>query len=218
MKQVTVLTLGLALLLSALACTREVEKVVVVTPTELPATATAQPLAVATSAPPTPLPDRTNCAEIKGTEYRSAAEREWYLANCMPTPAPTGQPPASLPPAPLAPPPAPASAGGRASGEVRQIATPMDQQACYQLGQADGAQDRSAGATLQLPPGVSPSQPGGTGMVMEIYKSPEGEVRTIVYWMEAGVPTIVLGIGGDAKASCGSAYIDGYRGVPFQQH
>jgi hypothetical protein len=38
---------------------------------------------------PTPVPepdpaiaDRTDCAEIEGTDYRSPAEREWYIANC----------------------------------------------------------------------------------------------------------------------------------------
>jgi len=42
------------------------------------------PAATAMSVPPTPtpLPDRTSCAEIMGTAYRSAAEREWYIQNC----------------------------------------------------------------------------------------------------------------------------------------
>jgi hypothetical protein len=31
---------------------------------------------------PTALADRTNCAEIRGTDYRSPAERQWFLANC----------------------------------------------------------------------------------------------------------------------------------------
>ncbi len=30
----------------------------------------------------TPLPDRTNCDEIRGTQYRSVAEREFFLENC----------------------------------------------------------------------------------------------------------------------------------------
>jgi predicted secreted Zn-dependent protease len=38
---------------------------------------------------PTPLADRSDCAAIKGTAYRSDAEREYYLANCTPT-APSG--------------------------------------------------------------------------------------------------------------------------------
>jgi hypothetical protein len=42
------------------------------------------------------LPDRTTCAEIAGTEYRSGAEREFYLNNCInqnePTATPTQNP------------------------------------------------------------------------------------------------------------------------------
>ena len=30
----------------------------------------------------TPLPDRTNCDEIRGTQYRSVSEREFFLENC----------------------------------------------------------------------------------------------------------------------------------------
>ena len=42
----------------------------------------------------TALPDRRSCSEILGTDYRSAAERQWYLDNCRgpalaPTPVPT---------------------------------------------------------------------------------------------------------------------------------
>ena len=33
-------------------------------------------------ATPTPLPDRTSCEEIRGTQYRSVTEREFFLANC----------------------------------------------------------------------------------------------------------------------------------------
>jgi len=31
---------------------------------------------------PTRLADRTNCAEIRNTDYRSQTERQWFLANC----------------------------------------------------------------------------------------------------------------------------------------
>ena len=48
----------------------------------------------ATPQPTVALPDRSDCGEIKGTEYRSADERQFYLANCLPTPAPTAPPPA----------------------------------------------------------------------------------------------------------------------------
>jgi lipoprotein-anchoring transpeptidase ErfK/SrfK len=56
-------------------------------PAETPAAETQTPTPV--PATPTPLPDRTTCAEILGTEYRSTSEREFYLANCLPTATPT---------------------------------------------------------------------------------------------------------------------------------
>jgi hypothetical protein len=31
---------------------------------------------------PTPIPDRTSCAEIQGTSYRSDSERTWFINNC----------------------------------------------------------------------------------------------------------------------------------------
>jgi predicted secreted Zn-dependent protease len=49
-----------------------------VAPTSVPAFPTPRPSA-------TPPPDRTNCAEIKGTPYRSDSERTFYLANCTTT-------------------------------------------------------------------------------------------------------------------------------------
>ena len=53
------------------------------TPTPIPPSPTT-PAPTATRLPPTPtsLPDRTTCAEIQGTEYRSDSERIWYLLNC----------------------------------------------------------------------------------------------------------------------------------------
>ncbi|HEU0075735.1 MAG TPA: DUF5666 domain-containing protein [Dehalococcoidia bacterium] len=44
-----------------------------------------EPTASPVEAEPTPttLPDRTSCDEIRGTEYRSAGEREFFLANCL---------------------------------------------------------------------------------------------------------------------------------------
>ena len=40
---------------------------------------------LATPAPDSPeiLPERSDCASIRGTEYRSNAEREWFRANCI---------------------------------------------------------------------------------------------------------------------------------------
>ena len=50
---------------------------------------TATPPTAPSLPPPSPLPDRTTCEEIKGTDYRSQTERAWYLAHCVPTPAPS---------------------------------------------------------------------------------------------------------------------------------
>ena len=47
-------------------------------PTELPS---AEPIV-------TSLPDRINCNEVRGTAYRSPNERDWFLANCVPTAVP----------------------------------------------------------------------------------------------------------------------------------
>jgi lipoprotein-anchoring transpeptidase ErfK/SrfK len=59
----------------------------VVSPTTVTSAAEVEtPTPAATS---TPLPDRTSCNEIRGTEYRSSSEREFYLAKCLPTPTPT---------------------------------------------------------------------------------------------------------------------------------
>ena len=51
---------------------------------------TAPPAATATAlaeqmptATPSVLPDRTDCEEIRGTEYRSASERQFFLQNCI---------------------------------------------------------------------------------------------------------------------------------------
>jgi hypothetical protein len=53
------------------------------------------PVVVATSTPvtqgtvvPTALPDRTTCDEIRGTEYRSEAERDFFRRNCITSIAP----------------------------------------------------------------------------------------------------------------------------------
>lgn len=63
-------------------------------PIIVPAAPTTEPTAT-----PTPLPDRTDCEEIRGTDYRSGAEREFFLANCvnLPEPSPTIDP-TQLPP------------------------------------------------------------------------------------------------------------------------
>ena len=44
-----------------------------------------QPASTQSPRAPTPaaLPDRMSCDEIRGTDYRSAAERDFFLANCV---------------------------------------------------------------------------------------------------------------------------------------
>jgi hypothetical protein len=56
---------------------------------EIVVTATPPPAATATA---TVLPDRTTCEAIRGTEYRSDAERDFFRRNCI-----TGAAPASTP-------------------------------------------------------------------------------------------------------------------------
>jgi lipoprotein-anchoring transpeptidase ErfK/SrfK len=46
------------------------------------------PVQSAPNAPPTVLPDRGDCDEIRGTDYHSETEREWFLEYCL-TPVPT---------------------------------------------------------------------------------------------------------------------------------
>jgi len=41
------------------------------------------------------LPDRTTCDAIRGTPYRSDRERDFFLANCLPTATPTLEPAAA---------------------------------------------------------------------------------------------------------------------------
>jgi lipoprotein-anchoring transpeptidase ErfK/SrfK len=88
--------------LAAVACqlsTAGAPSQTLATPTPLAEEPRAQ-VASATPAPTqTPLPDRTDCNEVRGTQYRSGSEREWYLANCLPTPTPTPAVPAPNPPA-----------------------------------------------------------------------------------------------------------------------
>jgi hypothetical protein len=59
---------------------------------------------VAANATATRLPDRTTCAEIQGTDYRSTAERDFFRANCIATatPTPSASPSPSLGPSPTA--------------------------------------------------------------------------------------------------------------------
>src|SRR5688572_16710767 len=101
-----IFTLG-ALIVSATIEDRSVQAPLAADPsaTSIPAaTATLEPTPAPTATPeadPTPepppapfvAPDRTSCAEITGTTYRSEAEREWFIANCtLSSVEPTGRP------------------------------------------------------------------------------------------------------------------------------
>jgi hypothetical protein len=57
------------------------------TATVAPATATPVPPTATLEPEPTPLPERTSCEEIRGTEYRSEQERQFFIANCVAAPA-----------------------------------------------------------------------------------------------------------------------------------
>lgn len=68
-----------------------------VTATRVPATPIKEGNAAVASVTVTPVatvqPDRTSCAEIRGTAYRSDKEQQFYQANCQPTPVPGPPPP-----------------------------------------------------------------------------------------------------------------------------
>ena len=66
-------------------------------------TATLTPKPTATAPPtstPSPIPDRNDCDEMRGTPYRSPTEREWFLAHCVTSVAPPVKN-AVQPPSPL---------------------------------------------------------------------------------------------------------------------
>jgi hypothetical protein len=71
------------------------------TATPVSPTATSVPPATTVQPELTPLPDRTSCEEIRGTDYRSEAERQFFFENCIPTPAPVAP---TTPPQPVTPP------------------------------------------------------------------------------------------------------------------
>jgi hypothetical protein len=55
-------------------------------------TATPGPGGAEATVAPTALPDRTSCEEIRGTNYRSQAEREFFLTHCLTQTPPTTAP------------------------------------------------------------------------------------------------------------------------------
>jgi len=119
---------------------------------------------------------------------------------------------------------------GRAPGQVRTLPAGLtDQLACYQLGQADAALDRAAGVTLQVrqvgmpwvqSPWVEiPWYTPHTGFVFSVshWPTPQSPLTTTVSWLERDTATAEVALGEGTSVACGQAYIDGYRGVQFQQ-
>jgi hypothetical protein len=93
----------------------------------------------------------------------------------------------------------------------------LAQEACYELGKADAAQDQSAGASQEH---ASPYADVDTGFLISGFGTKgEGMVGmpTSVAWVESGVVKVeVVEVGGSYQLPCAKAYTDGYRGVPFQ--
>jgi len=116
--------------------------------------------------------------------------------------------------------PIPTVVGARTPGQVRTLPRDLlDQEACYELGKADAAQDQSAGATEEH---ASQFADVDTGFLISGF-GPKGEglvgKPTSVAWVESGVVKVeVVEMGGPDQLPCGKAYTDGYRGVPFQSY
>lgn len=71
------------------------------TDTPVPSPTALEPISTATAEPAaTRLPDRTDCAAIAASSYRSSQERSWYLANCIAADPATATPPPNAPPTP----------------------------------------------------------------------------------------------------------------------
>ena len=112
--------------------------------------------------------------------------------------------------------PIPTAAQARTPGQVRTLPEGLvAQEACYELGKSDAAQDQSAGVTEEH----ASSQATGTGFLITGY-GPQGAgtvgLPTSVAWVEPGVVKVeVVEMGGPDQLPCAKAYIDGYMGVPF---
>jgi hypothetical protein len=84
-------------------------------PTATPPPPTAMPLPPTPTAIATALPDRTACDEIRGTDYRSETEQEWFRANCSPVVPPSTQTPPDASPTGPEPGATPSCSATRAS-------------------------------------------------------------------------------------------------------
>jgi hypothetical protein len=134
-----------------------------------------------------------------------------------PTPVAKATPIPTLKASPAA---APTGVGGRTPGQVRTLPEGLvAQEACYELGKADAAQDQSAGATEEH---ASPYTDVGTGFLISGFGAQgQGLVGkpTSVAWVESGVVKVeVVEMEGASQLPCAKAYADGYMGVPFQSY
>jgi hypothetical protein len=109
--------------------------------------------------------------------------------------------------------------GTRGAGQVRALAKNLvDQRQCYQLGEADAAQDQSAGATMNL----ATAEGSDTGFLINGFgqtgQGIEGMPTTIA-WVDSGIiKAEVVVMGGPLQVPCGKAYADGYAGYEFQSY
>ena len=112
--------------------------------------------------------------------------------------------------------PIPTAAQARAPGQVRTLPEGLvAQEACYEMGKEDAAQDRSAGATQEH----AITYTVDTGFLISGFGN-KGEglvgMPTSVAWVESGVVKVeVVEMGGASQIPCAKAYTDGYRGLPF---
>jgi hypothetical protein len=107
----------------------------------------------------------------------------------------------------------------RSPGEARTLPPgSTDQRQCYQLGQGDGEQDRTAGIGRSVRPGIV-IEPGYTGPTISFLGRPGGGTGIWVTWSERGTALVSVEVvaNSDSLPVCGRVYIDGYRGVPFMQ-
>jgi len=125
----------------------------------------------------------------------------------------------SIPTLKASPAAAPTAAQARTPGQVRTLPEGLvAQEACYELGKADAAQDQSAGVTEEH----ASAQATGTGFLLSGF-GPQGQgtagLPTSVAWVEPGVVKVeVVAMGGGSQIPCAKAYTDGYRGLTFEPY
>jgi hypothetical protein len=112
-----------------------------------------------------------------------------------------------------------AEAEGRAPGEVRMLSRVQvgeGDRNCYRLGEADSAQDQSAGVPLSIP-GESTPPPMGprrSGYILWFTGS-----SFAMNWVRLGKVTVQVLHGAPLTPEgqdCGRAYLEGYTGLTFR--